>query len=42
LKDSEKSEELMRLELAEKNAYVDTKNEELGEMNDLVIVMEDQ
>jgi hypothetical protein len=25
----------MRLELAEKNAYVDTKNEELGEMNDL-------
>jgi hypothetical protein len=29
LKDSEKKE-LMRLELAEKNAYVDTKNEELA------------
>jgi chromosome segregation ATPase len=41
LKESEKSEELLRLELAEKNAYVDAKNEELGEMNDSIIVMEE-
>jgi chromosome segregation ATPase len=41
LKESEKSEELLRLELAEKNAYVDAKNEELGEMNDSIIVLEE-
>lgn len=41
LKESEKSEELLRLELAEKNAYIDAKNEELGEMNDSIIVMEE-
>jgi chromosome segregation ATPase len=41
LKESEKSEELLRLELAEKNACIDAKNEELGEMNDSIIVIED-